>query len=120
MTADKIPSLFHACVKDDTYSPSAVGGSGCVCYRTFMDPEFALTVVAHHHRTVSGNVDRWTYNTYAPLDLRPNDEFARLIIDRAGPFWVRTANGLLSFLPEEQARGYNIGYGGGGPAELAR
>jgi len=27
---------------------------------------------------------------------------------------------VLSFLPEGTARGYGVGYGGGGPAELAR
>lgn len=35
----KIPTLFHPCVTEDPSSPSAVSGSGCVCRRTFYDPE---------------------------------------------------------------------------------
>ncbi|WP_240677106.1 hypothetical protein [Actinacidiphila soli] len=116
----KIPDLFHPCVYDDKDSPSAVGGSGCVCYQTSYDPEFGLPVVEHHYRTVGGNIENWTYFTYAPLDLRPDDTFASLIIDQRHLFWVRTADGVLSLLPEENGRGYGVGYGGGGPAELAQ
>ncbi|WP_328760518.1 hypothetical protein [Streptomyces sp. NBC_00271] len=118
--SDKIASLFHPGVDDDKDSPSAVGGSGCLCFKSFMDPEFGLPVVAHHYRTVGGNIDQWTYKAYAPLDLRPDDEFYRLIIDRTGCFWIRTRDGLLSLLPEENGRGYGTGYGGGGPTELAQ
>ncbi|MGW4784971.1 hypothetical protein [Streptomyces sp. NPDC004230] len=118
--AHKIPNLFHPCVYDDKDSPSAVGRSGCVCYRTFMDPEFGLPVVAHHYRTVGGNIEKWTHYAYTPLDLRPNDTFARLIIDARHLFWIRTTDGVLSLLPEEEGRGYGTGYGGGGPTELAR
>ncbi|WP_031072042.1 hypothetical protein [Streptomyces sp. NRRL WC-3742] len=115
-----IPALFHPCVYDDKDSPSAVGGDGCVCYQTSYDPEFGLPVVAHHYRTVTGNIEKWTYSTYAPVDLRPNDTFASLIIDQGAYFWVRTASGLLSLLPESRkAGGYSIGYGGGGPTNLA-
>ncbi|WP_223190759.1 hypothetical protein [Streptomyces sp. TRM68416] len=115
--SDKIASLFHACVDDDKDSPAAVGGSGCLCFKSFMDPEFGLPVVADHYRTVGGNIDQWTYKAYAPRDLRPDGEFYRLIIDRrSGMFWIRTRDGLLSILPEENGRGY----GGGGPSELAR
>ncbi|MFE7854379.1 hypothetical protein [Streptomyces sp. NPDC057403] len=119
--SDKIADLFHACVDDDKDSPAAVSGSGCLCYRSFTDPKFGLPVVAHHYRTVGGNIDQWTYKAYAPLDLRPGDEFHRLIIDRtSGMFWIRTRDGLLSILPEEHGRAYGSGYGGGGPSELAR
>lgn len=119
--SDKIADLFHACIDDDKGSPAAVGGSGCLCFKTFTDPEFGLPVMAHHYRTVGGNIDQWTYKAYAPLDLRPDDEFHRLIIDRrSGLFWIRTRDGLLSLLPEENGRAYGSGYGGGGPSELAR
>ncbi|WP_327425712.1 hypothetical protein OG612_42430 (plasmid) [Streptomyces sp. NBC_01527] len=115
----KILDLFQPCVHDDKDSPSAVGGSGCVCYQTFSDPEFGLPVVADHYRTRSGNTETWKYHTYAPLDLRTDDTFASLILE-PGRFWIRTAAGLLSLLPEEDGRGYGVGYGGGGPHELAR
>ncbi|MDQ1042014.1 hypothetical protein [Streptomyces sp. V4I2] len=120
VSSEKIPELFHACVRDDKDSPSAVGGSGCVCHQTFIDQEFGLSVVARHYRTVGGNIETWTHLTFAPLDLRPGDDFHRLIIDQTGPFWTRTKNGLLSLLPETRAGGYGTGYGGGGPTELAR
>jgi hypothetical protein len=119
--SDKIADLFHACVDDDKDSPAAVRGSGCLCFKTFMDPELGLPVVAHHYRTFGGDIDQWTYKAYAPLDLRPDDGFHRLIIDRqSGMFWIRTRDGLLSILPEENGRVYGSGYGGGGPSELAR
>ncbi|MFD3651619.1 hypothetical protein ACFWVT_08000 [Streptomyces cyaneofuscatus] len=34
----KIPALFHPCVTEDKDSPSAIGGSGCLCRRAFYDP----------------------------------------------------------------------------------
>ncbi|MFF4741286.1 hypothetical protein ACFY2W_36195 [Streptomyces sp. NPDC001262] len=115
----RIPDLFHPCVEEDKDSPSAVRGSGCVCRRTFYDPEFGLPVVGKHFRHVGeGGTDQWTYETYAPLDLRPDDVFGRFIVDR-GLFWVRTEKGLLSILPQQYGLGYNIGYGGGGPHALA-
>lgn len=116
--ADKIPDLFHPCVYDDKDSPSAVGGSGCVCHQTFLDPEFGLPVVAEHYRTVSGNIDSWKYLTYTPLDLRPQDSFASLAL-AGDQFWARTTGGLLVLLPEEHGHGYGVGYSGGGPYELA-
>ncbi|MEV5704867.1 hypothetical protein [Actinoallomurus sp. NPDC052274] len=119
-----ISKLFHACVYEDKDSPAAVGGSGCTCFQTFYDPEFRLPVIGNHFRTVSGNIETWTYNTYAPLDLRPNDRFGSLIIDYRSSgstdFWIRTTDGLLSFLPEQEGHGYGIGYGGGGPGALAQ
>jgi hypothetical protein len=115
----KIPTLFHPCVEEDKDSPSAVAGSGCVCRRTFYDPEFGLPVVGKHfkHRG-EGGTDQWTYQTYAPLDLRPEDTFSRFIVS-GGLFWVRTEKGLLSILPQQNALGYNVGYSGGGPHALA-
>jgi hypothetical protein len=115
----KIPALFHPCVEDDKASPSAVGGSGCVCRRTFYDPEFGLPVVGEHFKHVgTGGLDQWTYQTYAPLDLRPHDTFSSFITER-GLFWARTEKGALSILPQQNSRGYNIGYSGGGPHALA-
>lgn len=114
-----IPDLFHPCVDEDPDSPSAIGGKGCVCYQTWYDPEFGLPVVAHHHRTVRGRTDQWKYLTYAPLELRPDDTFASFVIDH-GYFWIRTTEGVLSILPQKEGRGYGMGYGGGGPYELAR
>ncbi|MEV0227841.1 hypothetical protein [Streptomyces sp. NPDC050704] len=113
VAAEKILDLFHPCVRDDTDSPAAVSGSGCLCHQTFIDQEFSLPVVARHYRTVSGTIEKWTRLTYTPLDLRPDDEFHRLIIDQTGPFWIRTRDGLLSLLPETRAGGYGTGYGGG-------
>ncbi|MFF4531624.1 hypothetical protein ACFY1P_20425 [Streptomyces sp. NPDC001407] len=116
---EKIPALFHPCVKEDNNSPSAVSGSGCVCRRTLFDPEFGLPVVGKHFKHVGeGGTDQWTYQTYAPLDLRPEDTFSRFIVGR-GLFWARTEKGLLSILPQRNALGYNIGYSGGGPHALA-
>ncbi|OIJ95443.1 hypothetical protein [Streptomyces colonosanans] len=115
----KIPALFHPCVTEDKNSPSAISGSGCVCRQTFYDPEFGLPVVAEHFKHVGeGGTDQWTYQTYAPLDLRPDDTFSRFITGR-GLFWARTEKGLLSILPQREALGYNIGYSGGGPHALA-
>ncbi|MFJ9461619.1 hypothetical protein ACIRST_41930 [Kitasatospora sp. NPDC101447] len=115
---DTIPKLFHPCVYTDPESPSAVGGSGCVCYQTFYDPEYGLPVVADHYRTVSGNIETWTRTTYAPYALREEDSFASFIIDGGDLFWLRTRAGILSLLPESRS-GYGIGYGGGGPTQLA-
>ncbi|SCF67286.1 hypothetical protein [Streptomyces sp. Ncost-T10-10d] len=115
----EIPSLFPPCVAEDKDSPSAIAGSGCTCRQTFYDPEFGLPVVAEHfkHAGTSGT-DQWSYTTYAPLALRPDDIFSSLITGR-GLFWARTDKGLLSILPQKHAVGYNIGYNGGGPHALA-
>ncbi|MEV8324574.1 hypothetical protein [Kitasatospora sp. NPDC056731] len=115
----KIPSLFHPCVYEDRNSPSAVAQDGCVCFQASYDPEFGLPVVADHHRTVSGNIDHWTYRTLAPTDLRPGDSFASFIIDEATNFWIRTTAGVLVILPEARHGGYSVGYSGGGPNALA-
>ncbi|MFD5000056.1 hypothetical protein [Streptomyces buecherae] len=115
----KIPTLFHPCVTQDTDSPSAIAGSGCTCRQTFYDPEFGLPVVAKHFKHVgSGGTDQWSYKTYAPLELRPDDVFSSFITGR-GLFWARTDKGLLSILPQRHALGYSIGYNGGGPHALA-
>ncbi|MFF4803338.1 hypothetical protein ACFY1U_33845 [Streptomyces sp. NPDC001351] len=55
---------------DDKDSPAAVGGSGCLCYRTFMDPEFGLPVIAHRYRTVGGNTDQWGPTRRTPRSIR--------------------------------------------------
>ncbi|MFF0142365.1 hypothetical protein ACFYRN_38740 [Streptomyces sp. NPDC005227] len=115
----KIPALFHPCVTEDKDSPSAVSGSGCLCRRTFYDPAFGLPVVAKHFKHVgTGGTDEWSYQTYAPIALRPDDTFERFITGRA-LFWARTDKGILSILPQREAHGYNIGYNGGGPHALA-
>ncbi|WP_435059720.1 hypothetical protein [Streptomyces sp. bgisy060] len=118
MPAD-IPRLFHPCVTEDPNSPSAISGSGCVCRRTFYDPEFGLPVVGQHfkHRG-EGGTDQWSYKTYAPLALRPDDVFSRFHTGRS-LFWARTEKGVLSILPQREARGYSVGYSGGGPSALA-
>jgi hypothetical protein len=120
----KIPHLFHPCVYDDENSAAAVAGSGCTCFQTLYDPEFRLPVVADHYRTVGGNIETWKYHTYAPLDLRPRDRFGSLIIDYrpsgSTGVWIRTIDGLLSLIPEQEGHGYGIGYGGGGPFALAQ
>ncbi|MFF4449973.1 hypothetical protein [Streptomyces sp. NPDC001502] len=116
---EKIPALFHPCVEEDKNSPSAVRDPGCACRRTLYDPAFGLPVVGEHfERPGEDGVDQWTYRTYAPLDLRPDDTFSRFIVSR-GLFWARTAKGLLSILPQRRALGYGIGYRGGGPHALA-
>lgn len=115
----KIPALFHPCVAEDKDSLSAIGGSGCVCRQTFYDPEFGLPVVGEHFKHVgTGGTDQWSYKTYAPLELRPDDIFSSFITGRS-LFWARTDKGLLSILPQKNAHGYNIGYNGGGPHALA-
>lgn len=115
----KIPALFHPCVTEDKDSPSAIDGSGCLCRRNFYDPAFGLPVVAEHFKHAgTGGTDQWSYQTYAPLALRPDETFERFITGR-GLFWARTDKGLLSILPQRQAHGYNIGYSGGGPHALA-
>jgi len=117
----EIPTLFHPCVDEDTNSPSAVAGVGCICRRTWCDPTFGLPVVGRHHRTRSGDFDRWTYTTYAPLDLRPDDVLACVVIDRGNLFWARTTTDMLVFLPQLGKRGYNAGpfAGDGGAAAFA-
>ncbi|WP_345680520.1 hypothetical protein [Yinghuangia aomiensis] len=117
----KIPRLFHPCVYDDKDSPAAVQRSGCTCRQTWYDPEFGLPVVGEHYRTVGGAIETWTYLTYTPLALRANDTFEALIVDaQAGQYWIRTGDGILALAPQDRLRGFNIGYGGGGPTELAR
>ncbi|MEW1912544.1 hypothetical protein AB0442_29605 [Kitasatospora sp. NPDC085895] len=76
-------------------------------------------MVAHHYRTVTGNIENWKRTTYAPYALREGESFASLIVDRGDLFWIRTQAGLLSLLPERSGSGYGIGYGGGGPTQLA-
>ncbi|MFB6876312.1 hypothetical protein [Streptomyces sp. NPDC056323] len=96
----KIPALFHPCVTEDKNSPSAVRGSGCVCRRTFYDPEFGLPVVGEHFKHAgAGGTDQWSYKTYAPLELRPDDIFSSFHTGR-GLFWARTDKGDLSILPQ--------------------
>ncbi|WP_018555006.1 MULTISPECIES: hypothetical protein [unclassified Streptomyces] len=115
----KIPALFHPCVTEDASSPSAINGSGCVCRRTFYDPEFGLPVVGEHFKhSGTGGTDQWSYKTYAPLALRPDDVFSRFHTGRS-LFWARTGKGDLSILPQREGHGYGIGYGGGGPYTLA-
>ncbi|WP_435598383.1 hypothetical protein [Streptomyces anulatus] len=115
----QIPSLFHPCVAEDKDSPSAIAGSGCTCRQTFYDPDFGLPVIAEHFKHAgTGGTDRWSYTTYAPLELRPDDTFSSFITGR-GLFWARTAKGLLSILPQQHGLGYNLGYSGGGPHALA-
>lgn len=112
--------LWDACVYDDTESPSAIGGDGCLCWQTYVDPLTALPVAANHYRTVTGNIETWTHWTYSPLALPSDERLASLIIDREQKvFWVRTDRGNLYFLPEKEGAGYEVGYSGGGPTELA-
>lgn len=117
----EIPRLFHPCVDEDKASPSAVGGEGCTCYRTWVDPVFGLPVVGQHFRTVGGNADRWTYTTYAPLALRPDDAVESVVIDRGALFWARTRDGVLAVLPMLESNGYGAGpkSGGGGSGAFA-
>ncbi|MFB7918058.1 hypothetical protein [Streptomyces sp. NPDC056061] len=119
VTPTKIPSLFHPCVEEDKNSPAAFAGTGCHCRRTFYDPEFGLPVVGEHRKLRGeGGTDQWSYTTYAPLELRPDDIFSSFHTGR-GLFWARTDKGLLSILPQKHGVGYNIGYSGGGPHALA-
>ncbi|MFI1839462.1 hypothetical protein [Streptomyces olivaceoviridis] len=46
----EIPVLFHPCVTEDPSSPLASNGSGCMCRRTFYDPEYGLPVVGQHFK----------------------------------------------------------------------
>lgn len=119
--AKDAPNLWNPCVYDDPDSPAAIARDGCLCWQTSRDPVTYLPVAAQHYRTVSGNHENWTHSTYAPLALPEGERLATLIIDReASMFWVRTAHGVLHILPERAGAGYNSGYSGGGPAELAR
>ncbi|RII07967.1 hypothetical protein DSC45_34190 [Streptomyces sp. YIM 130001] len=117
---EEMPKLFHPCVYEDKESPSAVAGDGCLCRQTWVDPEFGSPVVAEHYRTVSGNIEHWKYRTYAPLDLRPGDTFASLIVDDGMQFWARTSHRLITPLPQESGHGYGVGYSGSGPRALAQ
>jgi len=117
--SDDAPKLWHPCVYDDSDSPSAVAGDGCICWQTFRDPETLLPVAAHHYRTVSGNIERWRHFTCAPLSLRDGERLSTIIIDHdSHMFWVRTDGGTLHILPERQGAGYGSGYSGGGSLEL--
>jgi hypothetical protein len=114
-----IPALFQPCVEEDPASPSAIDGSGCVCRRAFYDMEFGLPVVGEHFKHAGrGGTDRWEYQTYAPLALRPKDAFGSFVVGR-GLLWARTGEGLLAVLPQRHGQGYNVGYSGGGPQALA-
>lgn len=112
-------SLWNPCVYDDPQSPAAIADDGCVCWQTFHDPVTWMPVAAHHYRTVSGNHENWQYHTCAPLGFAEGERLASLIIDSA-EIWMRTEDGVLHFLPEAGGAGYNSGYSGGGPTELAR
>ncbi len=115
------PRLWEECGLVDSSSPSAIGSDGCVCIRPLLDPLTLMPVVAEHYRTVTGNIDTWTYVTYTPIELSPDERLSRLIIDRESRvFWVRTESGDLHFLPEQTGHGFEVGYPGGGPGELAR
>jgi len=115
------PKLWHPCVRDDPESPSAIGGDGCVCRQTFRDPVTLLPVVAHHFRTVGGEIEEWRYLTYAPLALPEGERLSALVVDReATLFWVRTARGTLHLLPEDaRSGGYGVGHRGAGTTDLA-
>lgn len=118
---DEAPNLWDQCVYTDPKSPAAIVEDGCVCWQTFYDPLTLLPIAKHHFRTVTGNIETWTYWTFAPLALPEGERLEKLVIDReAQMLWVRTANGVLHILPEKIGRGYSVGYSGGGPSELAR
>lgn len=118
--SDDAPKLWHPCVYEDSESPSAVAGDGCVCWQTYRDPVTWLPVAASHFRTVGGDIEHWEYLTYAPLSIPDGERLSALIIDcESGMFWVRTDHGILHILPQKQGAGYGVGYGGGGPHELA-
>ncbi|WP_274036392.1 hypothetical protein [Streptomyces sp. MMBL 11-1] len=115
--SSQIPSLFHPCVTvDPNGGRAATSGPRCPCRPTYYDPAFGLPVVGEH--AGPAGTDRWSYTTYAPLALRPDDVFSSFITSR-GLFWARTAKGLLSILPQKHGMGYNLGYSGGGPHALA-
>jgi hypothetical protein len=114
------PRLWHPCVFDDPESPSAIAGDGCLCPTTLYDPLTWMPVVKEHYRTVSGNIDEWTYWTFSPLSLPEGQVLERLIIDQdAGVMWLRNDRGELHFPPEKTGEGYSVGYGGGGPGKFA-
>ncbi|GAB1639638.1 hypothetical protein [Krasilnikovia sp. MM14-A1259] len=114
------PELWHPCVYDDPQSPAAIG-DGCDCWKTFYDPVTGLPVAANHELPLGRAQERWQYHTYAPLSLPENERLTVLVIDReTGLFWVRTDHETLQILPERQSNGYEVGYRGGGPTELAR
>jgi hypothetical protein len=112
--------LWHPCYFDDPESPAALE-DGCLCWQSLRDPATQMPVAAEHFRTVTGNIEHWHYYTFAPLELPDDERLASVIVDReARVFWIRTTSGALYLFPEERGRGYEIGYGGGGPGELAR
>lgn len=112
-----IPKLFHPCVYDDPESESAIGGDGCVCRQTYIDPLTALPVVAEHYRTVSGNIEHWTYYSLTTAGLPEDEEVESIVID-PHEFWMRLSSGDLHYLPRTSSAGYGVGYGGGGPHQL--
>ncbi|MEU2395030.1 hypothetical protein [Streptomyces sp. NPDC007369] len=117
---EKIPALFQPCVYDDKDSPSAVGGSGCLCRKSMTDPITGLPVVREHYRTVSGNIESWTYKTITSRGLPEGRTVRSLIVDKH-EFWMRDDEaGELHFLPRTDSSGYGIGYGGGGPYTLCQ
>ncbi|SEP46522.1 hypothetical protein SAMN04489732_110276 [Amycolatopsis saalfeldensis] len=117
---DDAPRLWSSCVFDDPESQSAVAGDGCLCLTTFYDPLTWMPVVKQHYRTVTGNIETWTYWTFSPLSLPEGQVLERLIIDQdAGVMWLRNDRGELYFLPEKTGAGYSVGYGGGGPGKFA-
>lgn len=121
LVSSEAPRLWQECVVDDPDSPAAVGPGGCSCVKALTDPLTLMPVVAEHRRSVTGRFDSWTHVTYSPVELPPDERLSALIIDReSGVFWVRTEKGNLYFLPEQTGRGFNVGYQGGGPAELGR
>ncbi|WP_328741273.1 hypothetical protein OHA91_39690 (plasmid) [Streptomyces erythrochromogenes] len=115
----KIGDLFHPCVYDDKDSPSAIGGQGCLCKQAFTDPLTALPVVREHYRTVSGNIETWTYRSITSRGLPPSSKVTSIIVD-PHEFWMRDDDGALHFLPRTDNSGYGIGYGGGGPYTLCQ
>ncbi|MET8751373.1 hypothetical protein ABZW32_14930 [Streptomyces sp. NPDC004667] len=119
VTEDKIGDLFHPCVYDDKNSPSAVIGSGCLCKKALTDPLTGLPVVREHYRTVSGNIETWTYRSITGRGLPPASKAVSIIIDRH-QFWLRDDDGTLQFLPRTDNSGYGIGYAGGGPYTLCQ
>lgn len=103
-----------------TDSPNAVAGDGCLWWRASRDTITQLPAVAHHYRTVGGNIENSTHHTFAPLELRQNERLYSLILDlEVDMQWVRLEDGILHILPEVSGRGYSTGYSGSGPSDLA-
>lgn len=95
-------------------------GDGCLCLTTICDPLTWMSVVKQHYRTVSGNIENWTYWTFSALSLPEGQVLERLITDLdAGVMWLRNDCGELQFLSEKSGEGYSVGYDGGGPWKFA-